>query len=179
MKVWKATPLAVATALVLAGCAAATEPGPVPTRSLEPSWAEGATSLGELIEKADAVVVGTVESTAAAEEAEFGALTDSTIRVETWAKSASEEPETMVIRQTGGVADGVFFQIEDDPLLRVGERGVFFVRHAADRGVYVVLGGPTGRFTVTGDDAVPFPGSALGGLAPQKMDLLIQEVRGS
>jgi hypothetical protein len=174
-----AIPLIVATGFFLAGCGAAAEPRPAETRSIEVSWAEGASSTGELSEKAEAVVVGSVESTETAEVTDFGALTDATIRVDTWAKSTGEEPETIVIRQTGGVADGVFFQVDDDPLLQVGERGVFFVRYVADRGVYVVLGGPTGRFTVSGDNAVPLPGSAMNGSGALKVDQLVKGAGGS
>jgi hypothetical protein len=62
-----------------------------------------------------------------------------------WAKSSGTRPNEITIRQTGGVADGVFYEVKDDPLTQVGEKGVFFARYDENTGIYVILGGPTGR----------------------------------
>ncbi len=171
--------LMIITALSLTACGSQEEPQARSTQAVELSWADGVSSKEELIQKADAVVVGTVQSTDLAEATSFGALTDATIAVETWVKSLDAEPEEITIRQTGGVADGVLYEVEDDPLLTVGEKGVFFVRYDANTGVYVILGGPTGRFQVTGDDANPLPKSSIRGSKPEKLSDLLIEARES
>jgi hypothetical protein len=176
--VYASVVLVVGTALSLTACGSQGQPEPRSTRLVELSWAEGESSREELIEEADAVVVGTVRSTDLAEVTGFGALTDATLAVETWAKSLDAGPEEIIIRQTGGVADGVLYEVEDDPLLTVGERGVFFLRYDGNTGVYVVLGGPTGRFQVAGDDAIPLPGSSIRGSKREKVSALVDEARG-
>lgn len=167
-----------ATGLVLSGCSGTGEPQPIKTQSLELSWADGASSKDELIKQAEAIIVGTVESTEVTEVTDFGPLSDATISVNTWVKSQGEKPETIVIRQTGGESDGVLYQAADDPLLQVGEKGIFFVRYDANTGVYIILGGPTGRFKVIGNDAQPLPGTAIQGFTSQKVAQLIEEAKG-
>lgn len=172
-------PLAITfiAALSLTGCGAHQEPEVRSTQSVELSWADGASSKGELVRKADAIVVGTVQSTEVAEMTDFGPLTDATISVDTWAKSKDTRPDEITIRQTGGVVDGVFYEVEDDPLLQVGEKGVFFVRYDGNTGVYVVLGGPTGRFKVNGDEAVPLPNSSIAGSKKEKLADLVRQAQ--
>lgn len=168
-------------ALLLTGCAPAeSRPAEAETCSLEASWADGASTKAELIDQAEAVVVGTVEATKAADEQDALPFTDASIRVQAWAKSDDGgQPETIVIRQTGGEVKGRLCQVRDDPLLVVGEQGVFFVRESPDAGVYMILGGPTGRFTVIGDQAQPLPGSIIAGITTQDVAQLIEEVRAS
>ncbi len=51
------------------------------------------------------------------------------------------------VHQTGGVVANITKQIGDDPLFRVNEGAVLFLREYKP-GFYMVIGGPSGRFQV-------------------------------
>jgi hypothetical protein len=50
--------------------------------------------------------------------------------------------------QTGGVVGNNLYQIRDDPLFHQGEMLLLFL-HQSDKGLYHVIGGPSGRFEIT------------------------------
>ncbi len=62
---------------------------------------------------------------------------------------------TMEIVQTGGIANNTTYEVVDDPLFQPGEEVVLFVRHTDTPHVYVVLGGPQGRFEVANGTITP------------------------
>lgn len=53
--------------------------------------------------------------------------------------------DVLRVHQTGGVIDNVTQQIGDDPLFKVDEKAVLFLREYQP-GFFMVVGGPTGRF---------------------------------
>ena len=69
------------------------------------------------------------------------------------------EDNQVTIHQTGGTLDGVAFLDEDNPLLEVGERGIFYLQKVPAG--YVTLSGPTGRMTIAEGKALPLPASTL------------------
>lgn len=138
------------------------------TTTMDASWAEYYHSLSPLKAHSQLAVEGTitgVQSTSAdsgvpATNFEFtvaSTLFDPGHR----AKAGT----AITIHQTGGVVKGRQFQVDDDPLFRVGEHLVLFLREPQP-GLYMVVGGPTGRFEVnngaltpTAKDGVKFTGS--------------------
>jgi hypothetical protein len=70
--------------------------------------------------------------------------------------------EAVVVRQTGGVNSRGNYELLDDPLMKVGETYVLFLRYDEATKVHVVLGGPQGRFVSDGMTvsalSIAFPG---------------------
>jgi len=67
--------------------------------------------------------------------------------------ASSTQPATLSLHQTGGTLNGQKLMVEDDPLFTTGEQCVLFLREYSP-GHYLVVGGPTGRFTVTAAGAL-------------------------
>ena len=62
---------------------------------------------------------------------------------------------TLTLTQTGGLVSGTTVQVSDDPLYRVGEELVLFLKEGTP-GLYHVVGGPNGRYSVTDGKVKPF-----------------------
>jgi hypothetical protein len=81
-------------------------------------------------------------------------------------------PNTLQLRQTGGMREGVVYPIEGDPLVERGQDYVVFLKEVAPT-AYRIVGGPSGRFVVEGDTVVPVaknglelaPGTTISALA--------------
>ena len=55
------------------------------------------------------------------------------------------EGDEFAIFMTGGVKDGITVEVEDDPLLQIGEECMVFCKENPD-GTYQILSGPQGRY---------------------------------
>lgn len=144
----------------LIACSSSEEPSSIHTSV---SWAYEFGTVAELRAAADLIaVVEVVEDRAVPSEPgsqRTVSFSNREVRViESFA--GAEGPTRIRIRQTDGISD--------DPLLVVGEQYLVFARYAESADVYVILGGPQGRFVIRGDAAVPlsqvYPGRGTGGL---------------
>lgn len=119
------------------------------------SWAQATIladwELGELVRRADRVVIGTVVSqrTVDAPPGSITALmTESTVRVEETLRGASAK--TLVVSQLGGARSGRRTWIEGDARLVEGKRMLLFTSAHPDGRRYLV-GMALGAFFVDGD----------------------------
>lgn len=122
------------------------------------SWAHGYRSLGELDEAADLVVEGRVAEVKADGWVEpdrpiprAPTIPQSLVGVDVLQRIKGRAPDRVVVTQTGGEAKGSVTEVEGDPLMRQGDHVLLYLRRAEGEDLYVVLGGPQGRFAV-GDD---------------------------
>ena len=144
--------------LMLTGCGTGQSSEANKVLSLTPSYAELFTTVPGLTKAADAVVVGTVTASVDAPPVDGLPFTNALVEVEEWVKGGAEDNQ-VTIHQTGGTLDGVAFLDEDNPLLEVGERGIFYLQKVPAG--YVTLSGPTGRMTIAEGKALPLPASTL------------------
>lgn len=118
------------------------------------SWAEYYRSMTDLKQHCDFGIVGTVSVVAPAVKPQIGPVYQMvTVNVDhvAWTKSASYSvPATVTFEQTGGVYQNVTYIVDDDPLFQLGESVVVFFKEYSP-GHYRVAGGPTGRFSLSGD----------------------------
>lgn len=118
--------------------------------SMDASWPRLYHDLKSLKQDADLVVSGTFTGVAATVHPTKGPVeTDYifTVKKVLSTPRSSANVSSIIVRQTGGVANNVQYQIADDPLFTVGEQGVLFLHEFAP-GHYFVIGGPTGRFQI-------------------------------
>jgi hypothetical protein len=130
------------------------------TSGLDASWAEHYSTVSDLKKHSDIAVQGTISQL-------VGDTTDAKgipSRTYQFVVSATVyDPEhrltgsapTITLRQTGGVANGVTFQVGDDPLYKVGDEAVLFLKEGSP-GVYHVVGGPNGRYSVANGKVTAF-----------------------
>ena len=57
----------------------------------------------------------------------------------------TDKGDSFVIFMTGGVKNGITVEVEDDPLLQIGEECMVFCKENPD-GTYQILSGPQGRY---------------------------------
>ncbi|MCU1245085.1 MAG: hypothetical protein JWN02_995, partial [Acidobacteria bacterium] len=100
----------------------------------------------QLIERSDAVVVGTVRDVAGRETAEGTPLTDVTLAVEESLKGASLAGQTVTVTDFGGPSRGQFVFVAGGAVYKQGERVLLFLRHAPD-GHWFTSGMSLGKFT--------------------------------
>ena len=147
------------------GCGDSTSStSPTATKTLHMSWANAADTVAGMAANSDAVALVTIKSVAGTgvdkDLGDGAPYTLFTASVERWLKGTGGSEIT--IKQTGG--DNV--QVEDDPLLQVGESAVLFLHQFAD-GQYFIVGGPTGRFHLDGqNNLVPMPDGILKDTGP-------------
>ncbi|MEH0110876.1 hypothetical protein V6N00_14280 [Tersicoccus sp. MR15.9] len=184
--------MAAALALTVSGCvpavtdtppardAAAVQVTPPPVAAdLSGSWTTGYPRLADLTRAADVVVVGTVLPGARTSVVEGLPFLDTPVAVTRWVAGRAGVTGTLTIRQTGGVVDGRAVTVEDDPLLRAGERAVFFLDQAVD-GRRAILSGPTGRLIVDDDERVrTLPGTSLTEPLPPTLTAVVAAIRAS
>ncbi len=126
------------------------------------SWAEWYRSLDELRNASDLAVLANVTDVGEGYRQElpreksehlvhytpvFSTVTVSIESVVWQRNSKGDVPDTIRLTQTGGVFDGVAYEIGDDPLFQVGTQTVLFLKQV-EPGRYRVSGGPSGRFYV-------------------------------
>jgi hypothetical protein len=152
---------AVAMAASVGACSASGTPAaaasPAKTNYLDASWAEYYHTVAALKAHSDlaveAKVTKVLDQTTTDGNIPF---TDFQITVESVLydpahrvhAASSTQPATLSLHQTGGTLNGQKQMVEDDPLFTTGEQCVLFLREYSP-GHYMVVGGPTGRFTVT------------------------------
>ena len=139
--------------------------GPQPTATLIQTnvtfdYVTGYASLRQLKADADLVLLGTVTGIKGAAYLQgFKYVTTTfTFRIEAVLGGKQQAQfaasQVMPVQQAGGIAEGVQTTNRDDPLMVVGERAFVFLHYRPD-GVlgspaYETLGGPVGRFIVSG-----------------------------
>ena len=123
------------------------------------SWAQYCRSMKDLKGYSDIAVVGVVSEVSPAVQAAADGLVFTTVTLTVasmpWSRVLTTPvPETVSYVQTGGTYQGVTYQIDDDPLVQVGDRVLMFFSEYSP-GTYRVTGGPTGRFSVAGGVVKP------------------------
>jgi hypothetical protein len=144
------------------GAPLATNAAPVAPRKVtyHASWAEYYTSMADLKANADIAVLGTVSSIGATEQPTPNGPVYSLVTLDVErtpfarASGSSAMPATVSFVETGGTLGGVTYELEDDPLFKVGDHVLMFFTEYSP-GKYRVTGGPTGRFTVSGGVVTP------------------------
>lgn len=160
--------LAAAVAPVAACSSGHTAAVPQTTTTLDASWAEYYHSLSPLKTHSQLAVEGTIKGVKSTSSDHGIPITDFEFSVDSTLFDPGHRNKTgtaITIHQTGGVVNGHEWQVNDDPVFRVGEHLVLFLREPQP-GLYMVVGGPTGRFeinngvlTPTAKDGVKFTGS--------------------
>lgn len=179
---------ALAGLAVLLGCtsnaAGPSEPAASKQKTVQhaaPSWADAYHSIGEMSRNADAIVIGTVRRVRETTTKHEGMLfTDFDVAISKWIstpKGASVSPAgEVIIHQTGGTLGAKTLIVDDDPLLKVGEQNLLFLRQYAP-GRFFIMGGPTGRVTLTNGTLAPLPdGAARDGL-PAKTTVVVERIK--
>lgn len=165
-----------AGALLLAGCASPQAQPPPRTTSLSQSWARAYPTLKDLTQSADAVVVGTVATSAPAVAVDGIPFTDATVAVKSWLKGTTPAA-TITVRQTGGALKDSVVVPEGDAIMQPGEESMLFLQKNDD-GTYVALAGPTGRLPVSGASITKMPETSLTEVIPGTLPELIAAVKG-
>lgn len=156
---------AAAALCTVSACGASSPPTSAAAKhvSIDASWAEYYHSMSALKAHSDIAVEGTITkasleplaSSSAVPFTDFQFTVASTLfdpRHEIAAASASK-PAVITIHQTGGTESGTTFEVDDDPLFKVGQKYVLFLQEYSP-GHYKVAGGPSGRFTVAASGAI-------------------------
>lgn len=127
------------------------EPRICQTFQLHASWAEYYKSLAALKEHADYSVAGTVSEIIETARMTRGPVVQTfalNVSKVLWVKDTDHSvPERLTLRQTGGILDGVLYELDDDPLFRAQDEVIVFLKEY-EPGEYKIVGGPTGRFSV-------------------------------
>lgn len=149
---------------------------------LDASWAQHYSTVAELKKHTDVAVHGTItkliETTKDAKgiPATTYELTVSNVILDRKHQLSAAKP-TLTIRQSGGVVNGVTYQVTDDPMFAVGDELVLFLAEGST-GLYHVIGGPNGRYAVDGGKVKAF--NAETAAAPEApVSSFITTVKGS
>lgn len=146
--------LAVLT-IMAASCATAKGADSRQGYTVHASFAKGYGDLHSLKVGADLVVVGRVGSLlrTTSTPSRAGAPTaglifsDYAFQVQQ-VLSGTLSGATITVHQTGGTANGRTLELDNDPLLQVGQEDILFLHHDPATNTYYVIGGPQGRFVV-------------------------------
>ena len=159
--------LAVVT-LMLAGCTRTVQgSGDYPTYD-EKSLAETATLVveGTVLSTEDTVLTPRYEGDSPEENTMYGlsdeekkrameqddavAATAVTLQVTAVHRGDTKIGATVVVIQTGGTIDGVVYEAQEEPKLKVSNDYLLFDKDCFN-GTFVILGGSAGMFAATGD----------------------------
>jgi hypothetical protein len=154
--------IAVAAVISMTGCSStpgnASTATPIQTVGMDASWAEGYNNLADLKAHSAIAVQGSFTRVIAQSSIKTIPVTDFEFTVE----AVLHDPGHIVasgakltIRQTGGIVDGALHQTDDDPLFKISEHAVLFLKQP-EPGLFYVLGGPSGRFEVVNGKVSPF-----------------------
>ncbi|UKA63037.1 hypothetical protein [Arthrobacter sp. FW306-04-A] len=131
---------------------------PATTVGMDASWAEGYNNLADLKAHSKLAVQGTFTRIIAQSSIKTIPVTDFEFTVD----KVLHDPGHLVtagakltVRQAGGTVDGVLHQIADDPLFKISENAVLFLKQP-EPGLFYVVGGPSGRFEVANGKVSPF-----------------------
>ncbi len=164
-----------AGALLVGGCASPQAQPPPRTTSVSQSWAMAYPTLKDLTQSADAVVVGTVATSAPAAAVDGIPFTDAAVAVKLWLKGI-KPAATITVRQTGGALKDSVVVAEGDAIMQPGEESMLFLQKNDD-GTYVALSGPTGRLPVSGRSVTKMPESSLTEAIPATLPEMIVAVK--
>lgn len=155
--------VAIAAVSSMSGCSStpgnASAATPAQTMvGMDASWAEGYTNLADLKARSAVAVRGSFTRVIGQSSIKTIPVTDFEFIVE----QVIHDPGNLVaggakltVRQTGGTVDGVLHQTDDDPLFKISENTVLFLKQPAP-GLFYVIGGPYGRFEVANGTVTPF-----------------------
>jgi hypothetical protein len=136
----------------LSGCSSGSSYEQTPTTvTLDTSWTRLYHDIKSLKHDSDVVISGTVTGIAKTDTSQSPVMTDYNFQIHQilWDPHKRIQGTGLIVRQTGGVANGTRYVVEDDPLFQIGQQAVLFL-HEFNSGYYFVLGGPSGRFLVQG-----------------------------
>ncbi|BCW83324.1 MAG: hypothetical protein J0I04_00990 [Paenarthrobacter ureafaciens] len=156
------TTIALAGIAGLSGCAGSPEAGvsssPGATVGMDASWAEGYDNLRDLKAHSSIAVEGSFTRIIDESSIKTVPITDFEFTVDKVLHDppgSLKEGTRLTVRQTGGYVDGVLHQISDDPLFKISESAVLFLKEP-EPGLFYVVGGPSGRFEVINGKVTPF-----------------------
>jgi hypothetical protein len=124
---------------------------------MDASWAEGYNNLADLKAHSAIAVQGSFTRVKAQPSIKTIPVTDFEFTVETVLNDPGHlvtSGAKLTVRQTGGIVDGVLHQTADDPLFKISENAVLFLKQP-EPGLFYVAGGPTGRFEVVNGKVTP------------------------
>lgn len=155
--------IVVAVVAGLSGCSSA--PGasvvssaPAPTVGMGVSWVEGYNNLADLKAHSAIAVQGRFTRAIAQSSMKTIPITDFEFTVDKVLNDPGHLVATgskLTVRQTGGTVGGVLQQTSDDPLFKISENAVLFLKQP-EPGLFYVIGGPSGRFEVVNGQVSPF-----------------------
>lgn len=132
-------------------------------RVISMSWAYAYGSISEIAADADLVVIGTVERIAGTESGDRSAppTTLFAVQVERTIKGDAGETTIQVIQEGGQLTGGEWAELEDYPLMNVGDHVLLFLNRsdAEGRTRWTITGEPQGRLLVANGEVRPWPGS--------------------
>lgn len=156
------TIIALVTIAGFSGCAgspeAANPSSSANTVGMDASWAESYDNLTDLKAHSALAVEGSFTRIIDESKIKTVPITDFEFTVDEVIHDPAgtlKEGTRITVRQTGGSVDGVLHQISDDPLFKISENAVLFLKEP-EPGLFYVIGGPSGRFEVINGRVTPF-----------------------
>ena len=110
---------------------------------LHASWVKYYENINELTDESDIIALMEIKDVASVTQDENG-LYFSVFRADVLESVLGKE-ESIDLLLTGAAVENIKMEIEDDPLLQIGEKWLIFAQ-MNDSGTYTILGGPCGRF---------------------------------
>ena len=114
----------------------------------EPETTPGRLTLEQVASDADSILVGQVTDITYYQESEGNIYTQVTLSAEQTIEG--ETRMEVVVRVPGGIVDGLEMMVTGNPSFQLGERAVVFL-HEEDGGIFTVVGGFYGKFTIEND----------------------------
>jgi hypothetical protein len=142
------------------------------------SWAYAYSSLAEIAEAADLVVIGTVERTDGTLEGGSTGLPSTlfAVSVERAIKGQANSPVIQVVQAGGHLSGSEWAEASDYPLMREGDHVMLFLNRSG-AGSWTITGEPQGRLMVANGEVSPWPGSlALPIPAALPIDIAVKEI---
>lgn len=123
---------------------------------MDSSWAEYYKTLKDLKGHTDVAVQGTFTSVVrTVVEPKEQIYTDFAFKItKTVYSHQTPAASVITIQQEGGLYKNTLYRESDDPRFQIGEQSFLFLREIAPN-LYVVIGGPTGRFIIQNGSVKP------------------------
>ena len=125
---------------------------------LSPGYAVWYFDLGSLKQDAELAILGTVSKVNSGVLEPAYATTTSVITIDTVLlnpKNLAKDASSIEVKQVGGTVGKTTYRNEDDPIFTQGEQVILFLKVEADKPIYHVIGGPSGRFEVKNGMVTP------------------------
>ncbi len=110
---------------------------------LHASWAEYYENINDLTSESDFIALVEIKDVVSVMQDENG-IYFSVFRADVL-EGVLGKDESIDLLLTGAAVEDMKMEIEDDPLLKIGEKWLVFAR-MNDSGTYTIIGGPCGRF---------------------------------